>query len=97
MSTKRKSLYYFRGVTENKELAKAIEKFFNENNPDDDMVKSFFLEEATKFAKLYNEACIKLEVEIDKNIKLLEDNCEIKMKINSFNEKAMQFLNLFTK
>lgn len=80
----KRRLYFINAVTENKEFAKAVNGFFSEKKTfNDELVKSFFVDEAYKYAELSIR-------EKEKRIIVLEENIKLSSQIIQLNNKIIQ-------
>lgn len=77
MEKKLKPVHIIRGITENKEFAKAFNNFFNDNKENNkEIIKDFFIEQACKYAEAYVDLKRKYDKYIELSITLLDENRE---------------------
>ncbi len=79
----KKQLHFIHAVTENREFCKAVNAFFDGKKKfNEEMVKSFFVDEAYKYAELYTK-------ERDQRMFGLEQIIELRSIIISLNNKII--------
>lgn len=80
----KKQLHFIHAVTENREFCKAVNAFFDGKKKfNEEMVKSFFVDEAYKYAELSIR-------EKEKRIIVLEENIKLSSQIIQLNNKIIQ-------
>lgn len=75
----RKQLHFIHAVTENREFCKAVNAFFDGKKKfNEEMVKSFFVDEAYKYAELMMQYKYQNIQMYDKYIAILEENRQLR-------------------